>query len=278
MNIFGRTRVRRKNLPYGKIEQAAFTLSRANKFNSVVGYLRGLKWDGVPRIDTWLIKYCGVVDTKLTRGVSRKSMLSFVMRPLRPGCKLDTMLTLEGKQGRGKSSVFAKLCDADHHPERFYDGPIIHESAKDQLALLQGCWFAEIAELSDFKKGDMTKVDSFLSRRQDKTRVLFTNIPIYAARSGVTVGTTNGRQYLLNTENRRFWCVRVGAIKLDLIEDDRDQLFAEAVAAFDAAESAVLDETLWGDAAEMQKKRRIVDDWEDMLGQFSMVEYPRSRR
>ncbi len=248
-----------------QIEQAVFSLSRANKFNSVVDYLRRLKWDGVNRVDEWLIKYCGAKDTPLNRAISRKSMISFVMRPLHPGCKLDTMLTLEGKQGRGKSSMFFVLADAEHHPERFYDGPIIHENTKEQLTLLQGCWFTEIAELSDFRKGDINKVNSYLSRRNDKTRVLFTNIPVYAPRCGVTVGTTNDRQYLLNAENRRFWCVMVGKIFLDELGQDRDQLFAEAVAAFDASEGAVLPETMWADAAKMQQKRRIQDDWEDIL-------------
>jgi predicted P-loop ATPase len=57
----------------------------------------------------------------------------------------------------------------------------------------------------------------------------------------------------------------VGNILLGELAKDRDQLFAEAVAAFMRGEGAVLPQTLWADAAEMQKKRRIVDDWEDML-------------
>jgi putative DNA primase/helicase len=257
------------------VEQAVFSLSHANKFNSVVDYLRGLKWDGVPRIHIWLIKYCGAKDTALNRHISYRSMISFVMRPLYPGCKLDTMLTLEGKQGRGKSSIFFVLADAEHHPERFYDGGIIHENAKEQIALLQGCWFAEIAELSDFKRGDINKVNSYLSRRADKTRVLFTNIPIIAPRSGVTVGTTNDHQYLLNAENRRFWCVRIGKILLDLIAQDRDQLFAEAVAELMSGQGAVLPETVWADAAKMQQQRRIQDDWEDVLA--DKMTYPEGR-
>jgi Virulence-associated protein E len=251
------------------IEQAAFSLSRTNKVNSVVDYLNGLKWDGVKRIDSWLIDYCGAEDTPLNRGISRKFMVSFVKRPLKPGSKLDTMLVLEGKQGKGKSSVFAILAGA---PDRFFDGLIIHENGKEQQALLQGVWAVEIAELSDFRRGDINKVNSFLSRTHDRARVLYTNIPINRARTCVIAGTTNEHQYLLNDENRRFWCVLIGAIFLSELARDRDQLLAEAVAAFKHGEDAVLPKELWGVAAEMQMKRRIRDDWEDLLA--SALEYP----
>ena len=254
------------------IEQAAFSLSRTNKFNSVADYLNGLKWDGVKRIDTWLIKYCGAEDTLLNRGISRKFMISFVKRPLQPGCKLDTMLVQEGKQGRGKSSIFARLAGS---PERFYDGPIIHENGKEQQSLLQGIWAVEIAELSDFKRGDINKVNSFLSRTHDRARVLYTNIAINRPRTCVIAGTTNEHKYLLNDENRRFWCVVIGAIDLIALEQDRDQLLAEAVAAFKHGEDAILPKVLWGAAAEMQQQRRIRDDWEDLLA--SALEYPPSK-
>jgi hypothetical protein len=36
-------------------------------FDPVRDYLDGLVWDGVPRIDRWLVDYCGAADTPLVR-------------------------------------------------------------------------------------------------------------------------------------------------------------------------------------------------------------------
>ena len=65
-------------------------------FDPVREYLDGLKWDGVPRIDRWLVRYCGCDDTALNRAFGRKWLVAGVRRVRQPGCKFDTMLVLEG--------------------------------------------------------------------------------------------------------------------------------------------------------------------------------------
>ena len=44
--------------------------AQTNRHHPVKDYLAGLKWDGVPRVDTWLINYGGAEDTKYVRAVS----------------------------------------------------------------------------------------------------------------------------------------------------------------------------------------------------------------
>jgi hypothetical protein len=76
-------------------------------FDPVRDYLDGLRWDGVKRIDTWLVKYCRAKDTDLNRAVGRKMLIAAVRRVKEPGCKFDYIVVLEGDQGVGKSSVLS---------------------------------------------------------------------------------------------------------------------------------------------------------------------------
>ena len=83
--------------------------SRSNIIHPVKDYLAGLEWDGVERLDTLLCDYLGAEDTPYTRAVTRKAFTAAVARVMRPGCKFDYILVLSGPQGRGKSTLIAKM-------------------------------------------------------------------------------------------------------------------------------------------------------------------------
>jgi hypothetical protein len=112
------------------------------------------------------------------------------------------------------------------------------------------------------KRGEVERVKAFILRAVDHYR------PSYGKRSQdfprrcVFIGTTNSDAYLADeTGNRRFWPVKTGAIDLDALRRDVRQLWAEAVAAYQAGEAWWLDAEIEPEAAKQQELRRITDPW-----------------
>jgi predicted P-loop ATPase len=245
------------------VREAAEALCDTNRFDPEKDWLNGLVWDRVPRLDTWLTVYCGVEDTPLARAVGRKFIIGKVLRALYPGCLHDWALVLEGPQGCGKTSVARILAGS---PDRILDAPIMHEKPQVQQEMLRGRTVQEIAEMSDMKRADTNTIKAYMSRTHDRARGAYAHSPRDQPRRCVYIGTTNDAKYLPDEDNRRFDPLKVGVIDLNALQRDRDQLHAEAKAAADKGEDAVVPRNLWAAAAKEQKKRRIEDPWEDVLG------------
>ena len=78
-----------------------------------------------------------------------KTLVAAIARVMNPGCKFDTMLVLSGPQGKGKSTLIAKLCGKSGSTDS-----LLLSDTKDKTAAekLQGYWILEIGELAGLKK------------------------------------------------------------------------------------------------------------------------------
>jgi predicted P-loop ATPase len=243
-------------------------------FDPVSDYLSERQWDGVPRIDSWLIEYCGARDTELNRAIGRKMLVAGVRRVKSPGCKFDYIIVLESeKQGIGKSTALKILAGGD---KNFSDAEIIGLDKRDQQESIQGVWIYEIGELEGMAKSDVRHMKLFASKTVDAARPAYGRSRVDRPRRCIFVATTNEDTYLRDTTgNRRFWPVRLhgvipsldGKMMTDLagIERDRDQLWAEAVAAEATGEPLVIPEALWPDAETQQQARVGLDPWADLF-------------
>ena len=231
-------------------------------FDPVRDYLDGLRWDGIKRVDTWLVKYCRAADTPLNRAIGRKMLIAAVRRVKEPGCKFDYIVVLEGEQGVGKSSVLKILAGDDN----FSDNEILGLHKREQQEAIQGVWIYEVAELEGLHKSEVTRVKLFASKTYDSARPAYGRSRVDRPRRCIFVATTNDNTYLRDTTgNRRFWPVCVGVIDLVGVKRDRDQLWAEAVGAEAGGEPLVIPERLWPDVAVQQEARMEIDPWEDEL-------------
>lgn len=244
------------------VELGALAAGKEKSFHPVQQYLDGLKWDGKKRLDRLLVDHAGTEDSEYVRAVTAKTLIGAVARARKPGCKLDTVLVLEGEQGIGKSTMLRALAG-----DPWFDDHLPDLRDKDVLVHLAGLWIVEVAELDAIKGAESSRVKSFVSRQVDRYRPPYARRDVEVRRSCVFIGTTNSSEYLADaTGGRRFWPVRVTRIDVERVRAERDQLWAEADHRFLNGETWHLDANLERDAAEEQEARRIADPWEETLG------------
>jgi len=238
-----------------------------NNINPVLDYLGAckLKYDhdqGNTKLDTWMEIYlgakgCSEDQLKYIRAVSRISLIQAVARVRQPGCKADSVVILEGEQGTGKSSAIRVLFGAEYFGDQL---PPMH--SKDASSYLRGKWCVELAELEYKRKAEVETIKAYISRTHENYRPAFGREEIISPRTNVFFGTTNSNEYLVDeTGNRRFLPVKTGSIDLSGLSKARDQLWAEAVEAFERGEVHWLDEELSRIASAEASRRMEQDPW-----------------
>jgi len=243
------------------VSQAVLIYASDNKRNEPQEWLSSLKWDGVDRIGRFFIDCFGAYDGEYTRAVSKNFWVGIAARILRPGCKMDNMVVLEGQQGTYKSTAL-NLIGGEWFAEA-------HESAtsKDFFIVLQGKMIVEISEMHTFSKADVTRIKQVISCRIDRYRAPYERHAADHPRQSVFIGTTNEKSYLKDpTGARRFWPIRCGQINRELIESGRSQFFAEAVARFKAGETWY--EMPNESTTREQEERRQYDEWETVVAEY----------
>jgi predicted P-loop ATPase len=244
---------------------ALYRACEANRFNPVLNYLDACqaKFDGMRRIDTWLIDYMGADDTPFVRAVGRLMLIASVRRMRSPGCKFDYMTVFQSPEGRGKSSGLSTL----YGEENFSDQAILGLRDKELAEAVRGRWCMECSELVGLKKGDIENVKAMITRQSDRVRPAYGRAVVDVPRTSILAGTTNDDEYLraLSGENRRFLPVTVGVVDIEAIKRDRDQLWAEAATEEEFEPSLSLPSELWADASVERAGRTQSDPWADVL-------------
>lgn len=244
-----------------------------NQFHPVRDYLSGLRWDGTPRLDTWLTTYLGVEDTPLVRAQGAIVLTGAVARIIKPGTKYDYVLVLEGPEGARKSSAVRILANGTFDgDENFSESKILGEDERKQMELTTGKWFYELAELAGMKKADQYALKNFVTKQIERARAAYAHFLTEQPRTCVFIGSFNTDaatgaliEYLNPGDQRRWWPVRVGDIDIAALQRDRDQLFAEAMVSYDLGMPLHLDKALEADARGEAARREMVDPLTDIL-------------
>lgn len=266
----------------GNIENAWISISRRNSFHPVREFLEGAVWDGHKRIGNLLVDYLGAEPTDYVRAVSTKTLVAAVARIMTPGCKFDYMLTLVGKQGIGKSTLFRTLTGD------WYSDSMHTVQGKEAYEQLRGTWVMEMAELAVAKKSEVESMKNFITKQVDSYRAAYAHHTEVVNRQNIFIGTTNDYEFLRDkTGNRRFWIVEVGKYPTtkDLLNEGISgnevvQIWAEAVHLWRQGEELLLRGELASQAEVIQSSHvednalkgmieqfldfRITEDWYDL--------------
>ncbi len=259
--------------PFKVVSALVSAVIKNNAKNPAVEYFNGLTWDGVKRLDKWLIYYCGAEtdDTEYLKAVGRKWLTAAVARVFEPGCKFDHMLILEGPQNAGKSQMLKEL--ATIHGREYFDDTIrvMDLGHPSTVPKFQGVLIVEVAELAGFANKDSAELKQAITVTHDRVVQKYEKEATSFPRQFVFAATVNpdSGYFTDPTGNRRFWPVKVGR-KIDLaaIKRDKEHLWAEAVMRYKEGEKLYLEENMYAKAEEAQQKRNSVHPWQPDIESF----------
>ena len=234
------------------VVDAILSACREHSYDRAVNYIRKIKWDGNGRIDTWLTKAYGAEDNAYHRAVGSNFFKGMAKRIIQPGCKFDTVMILEGKQGCGKSTSLSMIA-GDWHLET-----TMKADNKDFFLQFRGKLIVEFSEGETLSRTETKNMKAMISTRIDTYRAPYERTMKDVPRRCVFAMSTNQDEYLKDESgNRRFFPVEVSLEKVDFkwLKENRDQMFAEALHRIEVLEETVYE---YPDEAEAYQLDKMV--------------------
>jgi hypothetical protein len=171
-----------------------------------------------------------------------------------------------GKQGAMKSTFWRSLFGDEWFTDELGDA-----NEKDELMKLHRFWCLEWSEFETvYKRKDISSLKKFMTSTIDAFRTPYSRSVKEYPRRCILVGTTNEKEILSDpTGSRRFWIIPVtGYIPVELLDEERDRIWATAYALYKAgekwwltAEEATLQE-------EGNEDFQTQDPWEAVIAQY----------
>ena len=218
-------------IPEVRMKNAVSFTAELNRYCPVKVYLEKCvaSHEPSPHFDRIAERYMGNTDSIANEAIKRL-MTGMVSRIYQPGSPLSFLPILEGAQGLGKSRFSAELVPTNMFAEISANLEIITR----EMYRLHRSWLIELGEIDRyFTPSKAEDFKNLITVRTDEVRLPY-QLPSRKARRFGMIGTTNQPTFLCDsTGNRRFIPIHIGGdIQIDLLQQERDGLWAAAVQAF----------------------------------------------
>lgn len=235
---------------------------RSHSFDRAVNFIRKEEWDKTPRLDSWLSKAYGAPEDEYHKAVGANFFKGMAKRIIQPGCKFDTVIILEGKQGCGKSTSLS-IIGGDWHLET-----TLRADSKDFFMQFRGKLIVEFSEGETMSRTETKNMKAMISTQTDTYRAPYGRTMKDVPRRCVFAMSTNQDEYLKDESgNRRFFPVEVKQmVDVDWLRANRQQLFAEALYRVETMKESVYE---YPEDSEYHQEEKMVrsafedtiDDW-----------------
>lgn len=242
------------------VRDAVKLVGNNNRFDSAQDWANSLVWDGIERVEMFLATHYRAEDTNYARAVSLYMWTALAGRCLQPGAQADMSPIFVSGQGTGKTRGIRAMA-----PEEGSFVEVNLEHRDDNVARsLRGKLVGELAELRGLMTRDAESIKAWMTRTHEEWIPKYQEFAVRFARRLLFIGTTNEDEFLADATGERRWLpIRVGESDIEMIERDRDQLWAEAISLFKRGG------IIWRDAqalaVEHHAEFKVQDSWEEPI-------------
>jgi predicted P-loop ATPase len=248
------------DIPKQTASDVVAVIAQKYAYSPVRDYLNSLADIEPINLDSLAERYFGTNDP-LHATLLKRTLIAAVARVFKPGCKVDTLLILQGDQGDLKSTFWEKLAS-----EPWFTDNLSEANEKDEKLKLRRYWILEFSEFETaYKRKEVEQLKAFLSSRIDSLRKPYGKAIEDFPRTSVFVGSTNRQEFLHDpTGERRYWVIPVSQqIPIKVVEQERDRIWAAAVLAYRAGEQWWLTPAEDKLLAEANQGWQSSDSWEE---------------
>jgi putative DNA primase/helicase len=212
------------------IDNTVFVLAKENPTNAVKRSLLSLKWDGSPRLSTWLADALGVAGTPARIATAGpRLMISAVARILEPGIGIDSLWVMQATEPEPIHQALEILFGEWYY--RWCDPHLFHDHTIEEVL---GKWCVNIMDIDQWRPQFFNRLKSLARRLSDMapTKLMGYSSTIKRTSFYVSVSNKFPDQQIIKAANGTdpFYelipCVK---INLHTVRDWRNQLLAEAV-------------------------------------------------